>query len=84
MAQYQVFDIFNLSCITNGDYITKLTLDRNQKISKNVITLQLYTVEELGGMLEKNGFKALEYSGIDGAKFSETKTERILMVARKQ
>ena len=114
-----VFDIFNLNCITNDDYITKLTLDRvtttgdtkvreiqysiidhrgilvsyttfyeqrgseKPKASKNVITLQLYTVEELSEMLERNGFKVLGYSGIDGSRFSETATERVLMVARK-
>ncbi len=35
-------------------------------------------------MLARNGFKVLGQYSIDGSKFSEQKTERILTVARKQ
>lgn len=53
------------------------------KMSKNVITLQLYTAKELKEMLARNGFKVLGQYGMDGSKFSEKKTERILTVAKK-
>lgn len=54
------------------------------KVSKNVITLQLYTAEELRKMLAKNGFKVLGQCGIDGSQLKDTKTERIVTIALKQ
>lgn len=51
------------------------------KISKTVGTLQLYTAKELRDMLTRNGFKVLEQYGINGSKFSEMKTERIITIA---
>lgn len=53
------------------------------KISKSIGTLQLYTAKELREMLIRNGFKVLDQYGIDGAKFSERKTERILTISQK-
>lgn len=52
--------------------------------SHNVITLQLYTAHELKTMLSKNGFQVLTQIAMDGKKFSEQKTERILTVAKKK
>lgn len=54
-----------------------------QKSSKNVQTLQVYTVKQLKELLQKNGFKLLKQFGIDGAKFNDKKTERMLLVAQK-
>jgi ubiquinone/menaquinone biosynthesis C-methylase UbiE len=54
------------------------------KMSKYTITLQLYTAKELRDMLTRNGFKVLGQYGLDGSKFSEMKTERMITVARKQ
>jgi hypothetical protein len=54
------------------------------KTSNIIATLQLYTANELREMLARNGFKVLGQYGIDGSKFSEQKTERILTVARKK
>ena len=56
----------------------------NLKMSKNVITLQLYTAKELKEMLLRNGFKVLGQYGIDGSKFSGKQTERIVTVAKTQ
>lgn len=53
------------------------------KESKTTITLQLYTAKELREMLARNGFKVLSQCGIDGSKFSDKKTERIVTVAQK-
>lgn len=79
--QYSIID-------DNGILISYTTFyeQRNlnkPKVSKNVITLQLYTANELHKMLNRNGFKVLAQYGIDGGKFVENKTERILTVARK-
>lgn len=115
-----LFDIFNLSYISDNDNITKLsiewirktgntklreiqhsTIDNNgllvsyttnyiqkgsgkPKMSKSVGTLQLYSAKELRDMLARNGFKVIGQYGINGSKFSEKKTERILTVAKKQ
>lgn len=54
------------------------------KISNSIVTLQLYTAKELKAMLMRNGFKVLGQYGIDGSKLLDKKTERILMIARKQ
>jgi len=53
------------------------------KGSESIITLQLYTANELKEMLARNGFKVLGQYGIDGSRFSDKKTERILTVAKK-
>jgi ubiquinone/menaquinone biosynthesis C-methylase UbiE len=54
------------------------------KIARNIITLQLYTARELKAMLLKNGFQVLTQMGMDGKKFSDLETERILTVAKKK
>ncbi len=53
------------------------------KTSKSLGTLQLYTAQSLSEMLSKNGFEVLAQYGIDGSKFSELETERILTIAKK-
>jgi len=79
------------SIIDSRGILTSYTIFYTQKAkqtafvaSKNIITLQLYTANELRKMLAKNGFKVLNQCGIDGEKFSEKKTERILTIAQKQ
>ena len=54
------------------------------KTSRASQTLQVYTAKQLTEMLERNGFKVADTCGIDGSKFVESKTERILMIAKKQ
>lgn len=55
----------------------------NPKISTAFQTLQTYNKIQLRTMLEKNGFKVINQCEIDGKKFSETKSERILTIAQK-
>lgn len=57
--------------------------DSEPKISKAFQTLQVYTAKQLKAMLEKNGFRVLRQCDIDGSRFYENKTERILTIARK-
>ena len=54
------------------------------KIKKSAQTLQIYTADQLKELLNKNGFKVIEQCGIDGSKFVEDKTDRILTIAQKQ
>lgn len=79
------------SIIDNSGILTSYTTFYTQKTnqtpkvaSKNIITLQLYTADDIRKMLVKNGFKVLKQCGLDGSKFSERKTERIVTVAKKQ
>ncbi|MBF0313373.1 MAG: class I SAM-dependent methyltransferase [Oligoflexia bacterium] len=53
------------------------------KISKSMQTLQIYTAKELSEMLTSNGFKVLHQCTVDGARFYNTKSDRILIVAKK-
>ncbi len=54
------------------------------KTSNSIATLQLYTANELKTMLSGNGFQVLTQIGMDGKKFSDKKTERILTIAKKK
>lgn len=69
--------------ISYTTFYTQKTKQNPQVASKNVNTLQLYTADELRKMLKKNGFKVLSQCGIDGSKFNEKKTERIVTIAKK-
>jgi SAM-dependent methyltransferase len=53
------------------------------KISKSSQTLQIYTANQLTEMLHRNGFKVLDQFYIDGSKFNENESDRILTVAEK-
>ncbi|MGD0665662.1 MAG: class I SAM-dependent methyltransferase [Rhabdochlamydiaceae bacterium] len=53
------------------------------KIFKSSQTLQVYSAKQLREMLQKNGFKVLSQYGIDGSKFDEFKSDRILTIAQK-
>ena len=53
------------------------------KISKSAQTLQVYTAKQLREILEKKRFKVLEQCGVDGSKLQESRTERVLTVAKK-
>ncbi len=53
------------------------------KALENAQTLQIYTANQLKELLNKNGFKLIEQCAIDGSKFVEGKTDRILTIAQK-
>lgn len=78
------------SIIDNNGILTSYTIFYSQKggkkptVSKNVVTLQLYTAAELRSILTKNGFKVLHQSGIDGSRFNNKKIERIVTIAKKR
>ena len=57
--------------------------DNKPVLSKASQTLQVYTLKELSELLTDLGFKVVQKCAIDGSRFYETKTERILMVAKK-
>lgn len=47
-------------------------------------TMQVYTAKQLEEMLERNGFESLGPCAIDGGTFSDTGSERVVMVGRKK
>jgi ubiquinone/menaquinone biosynthesis C-methylase UbiE len=69
-----------------ASYTTSIVQKSSQKprASKSTQTLQVYTAKQLKEMLLKNGFKVIGQCGIDGSKFSENKTDRLVMIAKKQ
>ena len=84
--------IHNIQCSTIDRKNGLLTSYNNYTIQKNAnkpvrinnkFSLQIYTAKELREMLARNGFKALEQCGIDGAKFLNKKSTSILTVAQK-
>lgn len=77
------------STINNDGILTSYDIYHEQKgvdapkISTAFQTLQIYSGMQLCEMLERNGFEVLQQSDIDGNKFDDKKTERILTIARK-
>lgn len=45
-------------------------------------SLQVYSAQELKKMLVSSGFSILQQINVDGSKFNETKSERVLTVAK--
>lgn len=60
------------------------TGSKKPKISNAFQTLQVYNAAQLKIMLQKNGFKVLKQCNINGSKFSDSKSDRILTIARKR
>jgi len=54
------------------------------KSSQATQTLQTYNKPQLTGLLQSNGFKVVQFTTINGRRFSKTKSDRILVVAKKQ
>ena len=53
-------------------------------ITKESWDMQIYTAEQLKGILERNGFKIISFSGFDGSKFDREKSNFILTTAQKK
>lgn len=76
------------STIDKGGILASYTINYVQKgfgkpkISRSEQTLQLYTLKQLKEMLQRNGFKVLEVCEIDGSKFDEEESDRIVVTAR--
>jgi len=54
------------------------------KISTAFQTLQTYSAKQLKFLLKENGFKVLHITDSQGNKFSDTKSERLLVTAQKE
>lgn len=52
-------------------------------VSHSEQTLQVYSSEQLRELLGHTGFEVVDQIGIDGSKFTQSKTDRLLTVARR-
>lgn len=82
LIQYSTIDAKGVMASFTTQY--EQNADGKSKVTKSKQTLQVYTADKLREMLEGSGFVIVKQYGVDGAKFDERKTERILMVARKE
>lgn len=78
--QYSIIDRAGILASYTTHYEQKGS--QKPKVLRSAQTLQLYTLEQLKEMLQRNGFRVLEICGIDGSKFEESESERIVMTAR--
>jgi len=78
------------STIEGDGLLTSHTISYVQKgtnrpdISRSTQALQIYTAKQLRQMLQRNGFVVLGQCGVDGSIFVESKTDRIVTMAKKQ
>jgi SAM-dependent methyltransferase len=73
-VQYSTLD-------SNGVLSSFTTVMTDSRVTKNVVTLQLYTAGELKRMLLRNGFNRVKFCAVDGSRFSLTRTDRLLAIA---
>lgn len=75
--------------ITNGGILASYTTyiiqqgTNKPKVKTSMHTLQVYSAKQLKVMLSRNGFKILSQCSIDGSKFWNAKSDRIVMIAKK-
>ncbi|MFA6037723.1 MAG: class I SAM-dependent methyltransferase [Legionellales bacterium] len=79
--QYSTINKAGILASYTTSYIQKN--DAQPKIIKQAQTLQVYTASQLTEILQQNEFKVIGKFAIDGKKFMETKSDRILMIAKK-
>lgn len=65
-----------------NNYMTQKKAEKPKSFNHE-FSLQIYGLKKLKEMLERNGFKILEKSEIDGSIFSEKESTTILLVAQK-
>lgn len=79
--QYSTIDNHGILASYTTSYEQKNS--QKPKVTNHSQTLQIYTAQQLKKMLNSNGFRVLGVYGIDGSKFSKTKTEAMLTVTQK-
>jgi len=82
--EIQYSTISNDGVLASYDIYHEQIGSNQPKITKAFQTLQIYSAKQLKHILEKNGFKVLRQCGIDGSRFYEYKTDRIVTIAMKQ
>lgn len=70
--------------LTSHDQYTMSNDTGESEIRTNTFSLQIYTVDALNVLLEKNGFEVIKQYGMDGNDFVAESSVSILTVARRQ
>jgi 2-polyprenyl-3-methyl-5-hydroxy-6-metoxy-1,4-benzoquinol methylase len=83
VREIQYSTINNEGVLASYDIYHQQRGDDAPVISHAFQTLQVYNSLTLKQMLEENGFEVVNQCDIDGGPFDETKTERILSIAKK-
>ena len=73
-VQYSTLD--RKGVLTSFTTVMKRTGD-----ARIAVTLQLYSADELRGMLKKNGFRRVDFQAVDGSAYSRPRTDRMLVIA---
>ncbi len=79
--QYSTID--SNGVLASFDTYIESTVGRKPKLSYAEQTLQTYSEKMLREILLKNGFKVIKKCNPDGSKFSDKKSERVFIVAKK-
>jgi len=80
--QYSTIDEDGILASYTTSYLQKGA--SKPKLVRAAQTLQIYSAKQLRTMLQNCGFKVLKQCGIEGSRFLESKTERIVTLAKKQ
>jgi ubiquinone/menaquinone biosynthesis C-methylase UbiE len=80
--QYSTLDEEGILASYTTAYVQKGK--QKAKVTQSAQTLQIYTAQQLKEMLHKNGFTTVAQCDIDGSKFIENSSERILTIAKKR
>lgn len=83
VREIQYSTISNDGILASYDIYHEQIGSNKPKISNAFQTLQVYSAKQLKMMLQKNGFKVLKQCNINGSKFSDSKSDRILTVCKK-
>jgi hypothetical protein len=91
LKKYRIKTVLDVTCGTVNEKgvlasFTTLYTKKGKaktKVKIDTQTLQVYTIKQLKDMLEKNGFNMLRHCNVDGTRFSDSKSERMLVVAKK-
>lgn len=81
VIQYSTIDA--TGCLASYTTSYEQKGSQKPKKSESAQTLQVYTAKQLKEMLQRTGFTTLHQLSIDGSKFMDTKSDRILTVAKK-
>lgn len=82
--EIQYSTISNDGILASYDIYYEQIGSNKPKIANAFQTLQVYSAKQLKELLQKNGFKVLPQCNIDGSRFSESKSKRIVTIAKKQ
>lgn len=83
VREIQYSTISNDGILASYDIYHQQIGSKKPKISTAFQTLQVYSVKQLKEMMKRNGFKVVLQCNPDGSRFSNIKSERVLITCKK-